>query len=152
MQATPSEMDDRPQVLQSLEYLTPVWTEKTTLKHSGCVDDWPESLALGAACMARTWSSVSLRLQCASSGTDSSVEEQRTLMHGYKTLHCHSKFTTGLTASCSFLRWELICELNFFLSFEFLCLKSLGLQSCAYFFIPFFFPRMEILPICEIKY
>jgi hypothetical protein len=38
-QAAPSEMDDRPQVLQSLEYLTPVWTEKTALKHPGCVDD-----------------------------------------------------------------------------------------------------------------
>jgi len=78
MQAAPSEMDDGPQVLQSLEYLTPVWTEKTTLKHPGCVDDRPEPLALGAACVARTWSSVSLRLHCVSSGTDSYVEEQKT--------------------------------------------------------------------------
>jgi hypothetical protein len=151
MQAAPSEMDDRPQVSQSLEYLTPVWTEKTSLKHPGCADVWPEPLALGAACMARTWSSVSLRLHCVSSGIGSSVEEQKTLFHGYKPL-CHSKFTTRLTASCSFRRWEPICELDFFLSFEFLCLESLGLQSCAYLFEPFFFPRSEILPTCEIEY
>jgi len=130
-QAAPSEVDDRPQVLQSLEYLTPVWTEKTTLKHPGCVDDWPELLALGAACVARTWSFVSLRLHCVSSGTNSSVEERKTLMHGYKTLHCHSKFTTGLTASRSFRRWELICEFDFFLFFAFLCLKPMGLHSCS---------------------
>lgn len=39
MMAPPSEMDDRPQVLQSLENLTPAWAEKTILKHPGCVDD-----------------------------------------------------------------------------------------------------------------
>ena len=39
VQAAPSEMDDRPLVLQSLECLTQVWSEKTTLKHPGCVDD-----------------------------------------------------------------------------------------------------------------
>jgi hypothetical protein len=86
-----------------------------------------------------------------SSGTDSSVEEQKTLMHGYKTLHYQSEFTTGLTASCSFHRWGPICELNSFLFSAFLCLKSLGLHSCAYLFEPFFFPCMEILPTCEIE-
>lgn len=131
MQAALSEMDDGPQVLQSLEYLTRVWAEKMTLKHPRCVDVWPESLALGAACMARTWSSVFLRLHCVSSGTDSSVEERKTLMHGYKTLNCHSKFTTSLTASPSFHLWEPICDLNFFLPFAFLFLKSMGLQSCS---------------------
>jgi hypothetical protein len=97
--------------------------------------------------MAQTWSSVSLRLHCVSSGTNSFAEEQRTLMRRYKN---HSSFTTGLTASCSFHRWEPICKLNFFLSFAFLCLKSLGLHSCAYLFKPFLFPRSEILPMCEI--
>jgi hypothetical protein len=152
MQAAPSEMDDGPQVLRSLEYRTPVWTEKTTLKHLGYVDDWSGPLALGAACMARTWSSVSLRLHCVSSETDSSVEEQKTLMHGYKTLYSHPKFTKGLTASCSFHWWELICKLNFFLFFAFLFLKSPGLYSCACLFKPFLFLRSEILPTCEIEF
>jgi len=85
-------------------------------------------------------------------GTDSSVEEQKTLMHKYKTLHRHSKFTSGLTASCSFRLWEPICKLNFFLSFAFLFLESLGLYSCAYLFEPFLFPRLDILPTCEIEF
>ena len=72
-------------------------------------------------------------------------------MHGYKTLHYNSEFTTGLTASCSFHLWEPICKLNFFLSFAFLFLKSLGPDSCAYLFEPFFFPCMEVLPTCEIQ-
>lgn len=150
MRAAPSERDERPQVLQLPEYRRPVVAEKTTLKqYPGCVDDWPEPSALGAACVARTWSSVTLRLHYVSSGTNSSAEEQRTLMHRCKDHH-HSSFTTGLTASCSFHRWEPICKLNFFLSFAFFCLKSLGLHSCAYLFKPFLFPRSEILPMCEI--
>jgi hypothetical protein len=151
MEIAPSERDERPQVLQLRECRKPVVTEKTTLKqHPGCVDDWPEPLALGVACMVRTWSSVSLRLRCESSGTNSSAEEQRTLVQRYKALRYHSSLTTGLTASCSFHRWEPISKLNFFLSFLFLCLKSLGLHSCAYLFKPFLFPRSEILPMCEI--
>lgn len=86
-----------------------------------------------------------------SSGTNSSAEEQKTLMHRYKALHNHSSFTTGLTASCSFHRWEPIRDLNFFLSFELLGLKSLGLHPCAHLFNPFLFPRSEILPTCEIE-
>jgi hypothetical protein len=116
------------------------------------VGDSYEKLALGVACVVQTWFSVSSRLHCVFSGTDSSAEGQQTLIRGHKALHGQTGIAIELTSSGTFHWGNAVRDLNLFLLFALFRFKPLTLHPCAYLFKPFLFLSTEILPACEIDF